>query len=136
MIKRAINNRIQEKLGKGKAILLFGPRQTGKTTLLHQILDDKQNVMWLNGDEADVQQLFGNASSIRLKSVFGDCNTVVLDEAQRITNIGLSLKLITDQLKDIQLIATGSSTLELANHTQEPLTGRKWEYFLYPLSFE
>lgn len=135
MIERINKQRILDKLGKGKAILLFGPRQTGKTTLLHQILDENHDVMWLNGDEADVQQLFGNASSSRLKSVFGDCNTVVLDEAQRITNIGLSLKLITDQIKSIQLIVTGSSALELANRTQEPLTGRKWEHFLYPLSF-
>ena len=135
MIERINKQRILDKLGKGKAILLFGPRQTGKTTLLHQILDENHDVMWLNGDGADVQQLFGNASSSRLKSVFGDCNTVVLDEAQRITNIGLSLKLITDQIKSIQLIVTGSSALELANRTQEPLTGRKWEYFLYPLSF-
>jgi len=135
MIERALKQRICDKLNQGKAILLFGPRQTGKTTLLHQILDEKQDVMWLNGDEADVQQLFENASSTRLKSVFGKCKTIVLDEAQRIVNIGLSLKLITDQLKDIQLIATGSSALELANRTQEPLTGRKWEYFLYPLSF-
>lgn len=135
MIERAIRNRISSTLYKGKAILLFGPRQTGKTTLLHQILDEKQDVMWLNGDEADVQLLFANASSARLKSVFGACKTIVVDEAQRIATIGLSLKLITDEIKDIQLIATGSSALELANRTQEPLTGRKWEYFLYPLSF-
>jgi predicted AAA+ superfamily ATPase len=135
MIERALKQGITDKLGKGKAILLFGPRQTGKTTLLHQILDEKQDVMWLNGDEADVQLLFENASSPRLKAVFGESKTIIIDEAQRIGNIGLKLKLITDQLKDIQLIATGSSALELANRTQEPLTGRKWEYFLYPVSF-
>jgi len=135
MIERAIKPHISDKLGKGKAILLFGPRQTGKTTLLHQILDEKQDVMWLYGDEADVQHLFENATSTRLKSVFGTSKTIVVDEAQRIANIGVKLKLITDQLKDIQLIATGSSALELANRTQEPLTGRKWEYFLFPVSF-
>jgi predicted AAA+ superfamily ATPase len=91
--------------------------------------------MWLNGDEADVQQLFENASSTRLKSYFGSHTTVVVDEAQRIANIGVKLKLITDQIKEVQLFATGSSAWELANRTQEPLTGRKWEYFLYPLSF-
>lgn len=135
MIKRVARHLITDKLNKGKVILLFGPRQTGKTTLLHQIFDDVPNVLWLNGDEPDVQQLFENASSDRLKSVFGDCKTVILDEAQRIVNIGLALKLIADQLKDVQIIATGSSAFELANRTQEPLTGRKWEYFLYPVSF-
>jgi predicted AAA+ superfamily ATPase len=135
MINRVARHLITDKLNKGKVILLFGPRQTGKTTLLHQIFDDVPNVLWLNGDEPDVQQLFENASSDRLKSVFGDCKTVILDEAQRIVNIGLALKLIADQLKDVQIIATGSSAFELANRTQEPLTGRKWEYFLYPVSF-
>jgi predicted AAA+ superfamily ATPase len=135
MIERAIRHRISDKLFKGKAILLFGPRQTGKTTLLHQVLDELPGVMWLNGDETDVQHLFANTSSTRLKSVFGKSRIIVIDEAQRISSIGLSLKLITDELKDIQLIASGSSALELANRIQEPLTGRKWEYFLYPFSF-
>jgi len=136
MIERAIKKTISDKLETGKAILLFGPRQTGKTTLLHQIFDDKQGVMWLNGDEADVKQLFENGSSARFNALFGKCTTIIIDEAQRIENVGRSLKLITDELKHIQVVATGSSAFELANRTQEPLTGRKWEYFLYPLSFE
>ncbi|MCX6304096.1 MAG: ATP-binding protein [Bacteroidetes bacterium] len=135
MINRIILNEISEKLDSGKAILLFGPRQTGKTTLLQLLFNGKPGVMWLNGDEADVQQLFENASSTRLKTVFGENKTIVIDEAQRIINIGRSLKLITDELKEIQVIATGSSAFELANRIQEPLTGRKWEYFLFPLSF-
>lgn len=135
MINRTIINSITTRLGKGKAILLFGPRQSGKTTLLHQIFDGREKVMWFNGDETDVQQLFENASSARLKAVFGDSQTIIIDEAQRICNIGRTLKLITDELKQIQVVATGSSAFELANRTQEPLTGRKWEYFLYPLSF-
>ncbi len=136
MVERAIKKTISDKLETGKAILLFGPRQTGKTTLLHQIFDDKQGVMWLNGDEADVKQLFENGSSARFNALFGKCTTIIIDEAQRIENVGRSLKLITDELKHIQVVATGSSAFELANRTQEPLTGRKWEYFLYPLSFE
>lgn len=135
MIERQLNDQITGKLGTGKAILLLGPRQSGKTTLLHQALKNVPGVYWLNGDEADVQMLFENASSTRLRSVFGQNKIIVIDEAQRITNIGLTLKLITDQLVDIQVIATGSSAFELTNRTQEPLTGRKWEYFLYPLSF-
>ena len=83
MIKRTIGPQISGKLNKGKAILLFGPRQTGKTTLLHQLLDTKHDVMWLNGDEPDVQQLFGNASSSRLKSVFGENKTIVRKATMR-----------------------------------------------------
>lgn len=135
MIKRAITETISLKLGTGKAVLLFGPRQTGKTTLLHQLFDAKPGVLWLNGDEADIQQLFENGSSARLKAVFGDHSIIIVDEAQRIANIGLALKLITDEIRNVQVIATGSSAFELSNRTQEPLTGRKWEYYLYPLSF-
>lgn len=135
MIKRAITEKISAKQGTGKAVLLFGPRQTGKTTLLHQLFDAKPGVLWLNGDETDIQRLFENGSSSRLKAVFGDHTTILIDEAQRIANIGLTLKLITDEIRQVQVFATGSSAFELANRTQEPLTGRKWEYYLYPLSF-
>ena len=135
MIKRAIHDTISGKLGAGKTILLFGPRQTGKTTLLHQLFDDNQGILWLNADEADIRKVFENSSSDRLRAFFGGHTTVIVDEAQRIPDIGRALKLITDEIKQVQIVATGSSAFELANRTQEPLTGRKWEYFLYPLSF-
>jgi predicted AAA+ superfamily ATPase len=121
---------------KGKAIIILGARQTGKTTLLKQILSGKSGVLWLNGDEMDTIALFKNASSTRLKSFFGKHSIVVIDEAQRIEDIGLRLKLITDQIPEVQVIATGSSAFELSNRINEPLTGRKWEYNLYPLSFQ
>lgn len=135
MIKRAIEPFISANLFQGKALLIFGPRQTGKTTLLHQLLDNRKDVAWFSGDEADVQQLFKMTTSTRLKAIFGQHRIVVIDEAQRIPDIGLALKLITDHLKDIQVFASGSSAFELANQLQEPLTGRKREYFLYPFSF-
>jgi predicted AAA+ superfamily ATPase len=135
MINRSITSKVSGKLHQGKAILIFGPRQTGKTTLLHQVFDDKPGVLWFNGDEADVQRLFETGSSTRLRSVFSDHTTIIIDEAQRISNIGLAIKLITDEIKQVQVVATGSSAFELANRTQEPLTGRKWEYYLYPFSF-
>ena len=93
------------------------------------------NVLWLNADEQDVRAMFENPSSTLLMKEFGDTRLLVIDEAQNIENIGIKLKLITDQLKDIQLIVTGSSSFDLANKINEPLTGRKWEYRLYPLSF-
>ncbi|GHT15738.1 ATPase [Bacteroidia bacterium] len=134
MIKRIIEDKINGSIHQGKAIILLGARQTGKTTLLHQLFDNQQ-VLWLNGDEADVQELFKNATSTRLKAYIGNYKTLIVDEAQLIENIGLRLKLITDQIKGVQLIATGSSAFELQNRVNEPLTGRKWEYQLFSLSF-
>lgn len=135
MIQRILTEVIEAKLGTGKAIILMGPRQVGKTTLLQNLFPDNSEVLFLNGDELDVRQLFENISSTRLKAIIGNKKTVVIDEAQRIENIGLRLKLITDQLPDVQLIATGSSSFDLANKVNEPLTGRKWEYRMFPLSF-
>lgn len=126
---------LEDKLFKKKVIILIGARQVGKTTLLRQILREKENVLWLNGDEMQIQNLFENASADRLLAEFGDSKIVILDEAQRIKNIGLRLKLIADSDSDIQMIATGSSSFELANEVNEPLTGRKWEYRMFPLSF-
>ncbi len=78
---------------------------------------------------------FANASADRLLSEFSNSKIVILDEAQRIENIGLRLKLIADSDSEVQVIATGSSAFELANKVNEPLTGRKWEYQMFPLSF-
>lgn len=135
IISRHIKSILMDKISDGKAIILLGARQTGKTTLLKDLFPESPQTLWLNGDELDIQTLFENISATRLKALFRGKTTVVIDEAQRINNIGLRLKLITDQISDIQLIATGSSALNLANQVNEPLTGRKWEYHLYPLSF-
>jgi uncharacterized protein len=93
-----------------------------------------QPVKLVNGDEADVRALLTNVTSSQLKSFIGNANTLVIDEAQRIENIGLTLKLITDNLPT-KIVATGSSAFELANKINEPLTGRKWEYMLFPISY-
>jgi hypothetical protein len=136
MIERQLENSIKNKLNKDKAIILLGARQVGKTTLIKNIFKNNKEVLWLNGDELDVQALFENISATRLKAIFGTHKIVVIDEAQRIKDIGLRLKLITDQIQEVQLVATGSSAFELANQVNEPLTGRKWEYTLYPISFQ
>lgn len=135
MINRILKNTVHSKLNHGKAIILMGARQVGKTTLVKELFKSSDEMIWLNGDELDVQNLFENVSATRLRLIFGTKKYVVIDEAQRIKDIGLKLKLITDELPEIQLIATGSSSFNLANEVNEPLTGRKWEYKMYPLSF-
>lgn len=120
---------------EGKAFIILGSRQTGKTSLLAEIFPPDQNVLWLSGDDVDVHTMMKTMNAQRMRALLGDTKIVVIDEAQRIKDIGLRMKVITDQMKDVQLIATGSSAFELSNRLNEPLTGRKWEYQLYPLSF-
>lgn len=135
MVNRILEDKIKAKLGTSKAILLFGARQLGKTTLLKKIFAADPATLWLNGDEPDVQALFSNVSSSVLRQLFAGRKYIVLDEAQRIPDIGLKIKLATDNIPEVQIIATGSSAFELANKTNEPLTGRKWEYRIFPISF-
>lgn len=136
MITRKIQGIIQTRLFKGKAVLVVGPRQCGKSTLVEAMLPTLGNEwLYLNGDDADVRSILTNTTATRLKAIIGKHKIVFIDEAQRVQNIGLTLKLITDQLKDVQVIATGSSAFELSSEVNEPLTGRKYEFMLYPLSF-
>ena len=126
MITRIHYKTIAQKLRSGKAIILLGARQTGKTTLLKFLFEKDEKALWLNADEADTLAIFEEASSARLKAIFKGYSTLIVDEAQRIRNVGLKFKLITDQIPSIQLIATGSSSFDLANEINEPLTGRKF----------
>lgn len=136
MIRRSIENIIKSQLHDGRAIIVMGARQVGKTTLLSQLFAENGNeVLWMSGDEPDVRGAFENITSTRLRAIIGNHSVVAIDEAQRIEDIGIKLKLITDQMPEVQLLATGSSSFELANKINEPLTGRKWEYTLFPLSF-
>lgn len=134
MITRILQKAVQDRLFKGKAILIFGPRQCGKSTLVEAVLNDKE-YLHVSGDDSDIRELLSDTSATTLKTIIGKNKIFFIDEAQRITNIGLTLKLITDQIKDVQVIATGSSAFELSNQVNEPLTGRKYEFMLYPLSF-
>lgn len=136
MIKRDIEHILLKRWGKGKAIIVMGPRQTGKTTLLNKIALEKGKYLLLDCDELIVREKLEKANLEDLKQLTGSYPIVFIDEAQRVKNIGLSLKIIIDQIKDIQLLVSGSSALELANQINEPLTGRKWEYLLYPLSWQ
>lgn len=135
-IKRYLENSIKSRFFKGKVILLFGPRQAGKSTLIETVLQEiGQPWIYFSGDESDTREILSNTTSTKLKALIGEHKIMFIDEAQRIPEIGLTLKIITDQLKGIQVIASGSSAFELANRVNEPLTGRKYEFMLFPLSF-
>jgi len=136
MIKRELAAIVKKKLGKGKAIVVLGPRQVGKTTLLREICENNRTFLFLNGDDSNVQHQIENANTQSLKQIIGKHTLVFIDEAQRINNIGIKLKLITDQMKNVQLLVSGSSALELASKMNEPLTGRKWEYQMFPVSWK
>ena len=135
MIKREIQASIESKLFKGKLVIIYGARQVGKTTLIKKIGEKFENKsFYLNCDEPDIRGLLTDATSTQLKNLAGQKKLILIDEAQRVKNIGITLKLFVDQLKDVQVIATGSSAFELSNIINEPLTGRKYEYHLFPIS--
>ncbi|HLW32281.1 MAG TPA: ATP-binding protein [Aequorivita sp.] len=116
-----------------KVIIILGPRQVGKTTLLQNVFTSDQT-LWLNGDDSDIRALLSNPTSTYLTQVIGKAPIVIIDEAQRIENIGLTLKILHDSIPNLKVIATGSSSFELANKINEPLTGRKWEFNMWPIS--
>ena len=134
-IPRILENKICAKLFKGKTIVLIGARQVGKTTLIREILKDRE-FLFLDGDDPLVRQQLTNANTKQIETLLGNSKIVFIDEAQRIENIGITAKIIHDQFKHVQLVLSGSSAFELRNTTHEPLTGRKFEYFLYPISYE
>ena len=135
MIHRTLEDNIRPLLGGKKAVIIMGARQVGKSTLLNQMLGDNKDTLWMNGDDTDIQDLFEDMSSTRLRALVGNNKYIVIDEAQRIPDIGMRLKLITDQIASVQVIATGSSSFELASKVNEPLTGRKREFKMFPLTF-
>jgi len=135
MIERQLKKIIEQKYNTGKAIIVLGPRQTGKTTLIENLLSEKEHCLILNCDDPFVRTQLESANTETLKQIIGMNKIVFVDEAQRVKNVGLTLKMITDSIKDVHLIVSGSSALELADEINEPLTGRKWEYFLYPVSW-
>lgn len=135
ILPRSIAPLIRERLFQGRAIVVVGPRRVGKTTLLKHIAADvATDLVWLDCDEPDIRTNLTDATSTRLKSLIGPAKLVVIDEAQRVKNIGLTLKLIVDQIPSTQLLVSGSSALELSNELNEPLTGRKFDFELLPFS--
>ena len=139
MIDRKLESVIRKKMDDKdkKVIVIYGARQVGKTTLLNKIFKNQKDTYWLNGDESTTQSLFENFDVEKARRIVGDAKTIVIDEAQKIENIGLKLKILYDNFGDkVQFIATGSSSFDLANKINEPLTGRKWVYRMFSLSIE
>lgn len=136
MIKRKISDQIEKRLFKGKAIIVIGARQVGKTTLINDLLDKfSEKKLVINGDEADSFFWAIEPTVIKLRTLIGNHKIIFIDEAQRIPNIGIIMKLIIDNIPGVQVIATGSSALEMKSLMNEPLTGRKYEFHLFPISF-
>lgn len=135
MFHRILEKRIREKIGGGKAIVLVGARQVGKTTLIKSILKDL-DFLFLDADDPTTRSMLTNPNTEQIRTILADNRIVFLDEAQRISGIGLTLKIITDQFKEVQLFVSGSSSFDLGNELNEPLTGRKWEYEMFPIAWE
>ncbi len=136
-IIRQIENKIRNNLFKGDIAIIYGARQVGKTTLVKKIIKEYLDLLpkYLSCDEGDIQKNFSEAdTSTALKRIIGNSKLIVIDEAQRIRNIGLKLKLLADNFPNQQIIATGSSSFDLSNEIKEPLTGRSRDFWLYPLS--
>lgn len=134
-IPRAIESNILKRLQPNKVVVIYGPRQVGKTTLLHHILPHlKNNVLFLSGEDRFVQSWLSSRSIETLKENIGKKRILIVDEAQKVPGIGINLKLIVDHIQGIRVIATGSSSFELARQVGEPLVGRKWQFYLYPIA--
>ena len=135
-IRRYIQSAIENALIPGKAVILLGARRVGKTTILKDIIADKdqQHIVFYNCDDPDIRSRFENIGLNALKRLFASSDTIIFDEAQRIKNIGLILKMIVDEMPEKRLLTSGSSSFELSNSINEPLTGRKTTFTLYPLS--
>ncbi len=137
MIPRLLEKLILKYLSLNKIIIVLGARQVGKTTLMQMILKRlNEPYVFFNGDEPDVQELLSHATSTRLKALIGNASVLVIDEAQRIPGIGITLKIIYDSMPHLKILVTGSSSLNISDATQEPLTGRKLVFKLFPFSFE
>lgn len=137
MIERLLKIQIKNKLYRGKAVIVVGPRQVGKTTLLRMLASDTdRSVLVWNCDEPDVRQKLNEPTSTELGAETSGADLILIDEAQRVPNIGVTLKLLIDHFPEKQVVVTGSSAIELSNSINEPLTGRKYEYTMYPFSAE
>ena len=137
MIERFIKEQVSKRLYRGKVVIIVGPRQVGKTTLLKMLVaDTDRKVLVWNCDEPDVRKKLNEPTSTELGAETAKTDLILIDEAQRVKNIGITLKLLVDNYPEKQVVVTGSSAIELSNSINEPLTGRKYEYVMFPFSSE
>ena len=139
MIQRSLQPIIEKWLFKNQIILIYGARQVGKTTLSKQILEkysSSKKTAYFNCELSHIKTAFETTNDADLRALIGNNELIVLDEAQTIKNIGLVLKIIYDTIPNVQVIATGSSSFDLANEISEPLTGRALSFILYPFSIK
>lgn len=135
LIERSIKKEVEEWLFKGKVIIIYGPRRVGKTTLVKEILEKfGTDGKYINCDILQNRQGLESQDDKKLREFLGTGKIFVIDEAQRVQNIGINLKILVDTYPDIQIIATGSSSFDLSNKINEPLTGRNVTFMLYPIS--
>ena len=131
---RNLMEKILPWLFKGKVIIIYGPRQVGKTTLVKDIIDQQSGSLYLNCERSNVLELLKSGNLERIRSYIGNTRLVVFDEAQKVPKIGELLKLLIDTYPEIQYLATGSSSFNLISELSEPLTGRNVKFIMYPLA--
>jgi len=136
-IPRILSETVIEKLNSSdKGIIIYGARQVGKTTLSEMVIGNLNlKTLTVNGDQSRFLDIFQSQDLNKLRSLVQGYELLFIDEAQRIPEIGISLKIILDNIKNLKVLVTGSSSLDLASKISEPLTGRTWNYKLYPISF-
>ena len=135
MIQRKIFKKVLSRMDPGKVVVIYGPRRVGKTTLLNQLSKElNSDYLMVNGQERRVKRWLGSQDSLIMRNYLKDKKILLVDEAQYVDQIGLNLKILVDMMPEIKVVATGSSSFELANQVGEPLVGRKWQFILYPLA--
>lgn len=136
MIKRVIEERVNNALAKKKAVTIMGPRQVGKSTLATSVIPQDAKILEINGDNTDVRTMFVNVDEAKMRILIGNRNFLFVDEAQKIENVGNMLKIVAEKFNDVRIVVTGSSAFKLAAAVNESLTGRKREFKLYSFSFK
>lgn len=135
LIRRIIEDQVIKNLVPQKVVILLGPRRVGKTVLINQVIHHlKEPYLFLNGEDFAVIEILSRRSVQHYKNLLGDKRVLLIDEAQKVPEIGKVLKLMVDEIEGIRILVTGSSAFDIDKYTGEPLTGRKKTFNLYPLS--